>query len=147
MRNLRRCIQGICLLTFLFLFLQTESKGGDELGYPVKIFLDFDPLILIAVLFSSHVLVKGFYFSLILIVITIFMGRVFCGWICPMGTLHNIVGAFNKRQNRVVKKRWFRLKYYILFFLLASSLFGVQLAGILDPVSLLIRSLSLRIAA
>ncbi|NQU02929.1 MAG: 4Fe-4S binding protein [Syntrophaceae bacterium] len=145
MRNLRRCIQGIFLLTFLFLLVQTESKGGDELGYPVKIFLDFDPLILISVLFSSHVLVKGFYFSLILIVITIFMGRVFCGWICPMGTLHNIVGAFNKRQNRVVKKRWFRLKYYILFFLLASSLFGVQLAGILDPVSLLIRSLSLSI--
>lgn len=132
-------------MTFLLLFLQTEPKGGDELGYPVKIFLDFDPLILISVLFSSHILVRGFFFSLILIVITIFMGRVFCGWICPLGTLHNIVGAFNKRENRIMGGKWFRLKYYILFFLLASSLFGLQLAGIFDPLSLLIRSLSLSI--
>jgi hypothetical protein len=37
------------------------------------------------------------------------------------------------------------VKYLLLFFLLASSLFGMQLAGIFDPLSLLIRSLSVSI--
>lgn len=43
LRNFRRASQGIFLLIFLYLFLQTESKGANELGYPVKIFLDADP--------------------------------------------------------------------------------------------------------
>jgi hypothetical protein len=46
-QNTRRLIQGLFLLLFLFLFIQTESKGNDELGYPVRLFLDFDPLILV----------------------------------------------------------------------------------------------------
>ena len=41
-QNIRRITQGAFLLLFLFLFIQTESKGNDELGYPVRLFLDFD---------------------------------------------------------------------------------------------------------
>jgi polyferredoxin len=143
--NIRRTSQALFLLLFLFLFLQTESKGGDELGYPVRIFLDFDPLLSISSLLSSHALTTAFYFSLILVAVTILLGRVFCGWICPLGTLHNMVSSFKKDVNRVMAPRWFRVKYYVLLFILASSLFTLQLAGILDPLSLLIRSLALSI--
>lgn len=143
MKNLRRVTQGIFLLFFLFLFVQTESKGYDELGYPVKLFLDFDPLILITTLFSAHTAAKAFYLSLIVIVLTLVLGRVFCGWICPLGTLNNIVGSFKKRRLKQPLIEWHRLKYYILIFLLASSVFTLQLVGIADPISLLIRSFSL----
>jgi polyferredoxin len=142
-RSLRKVSQALFLLLFLFLFLQTESKGGDELGYPVKLFLDFDPLLFISSLLSSHALTEAFYLSLILVAATIILGRVFCGWICPLGTLHNMVSFFKKEGKRALHPRWFRLKYYLLFFLLASSLFTLQLAGIMDPLSLLIRSFSL----
>jgi len=144
-RTLRRLSQGIFLLLFLFLFIQTESKGLDQLGYPVRIFLDFDPLIALATLLSAHFIVAGFFFSLIVVVLTVFAGRVFCGWICPLGTLHNMVGFFNRRRPAPVHRGWHTLKYYILFFLLVSSLFTAQLAGIMDPVSFLIRSLSLSV--
>ena len=40
---------------------------------------------------------------------------------------------------------WHKIKYFILIVLLASSVFTLQLAGIMDPLSLLIRSLSLSI--
>jgi polyferredoxin len=144
-RIFRRLSQGLFLLIFLFLFIQTESKGADELGYPVKFFLDFDPLIFISTLLSAHAIAKGFYFSIIVIVLTAILGRVFCGWICPMGTLNNVVGYFNKRLSSTIHTNWYAFKYYILFFILASSLFTAQLAGIMDPISLLIRSLSLSI--
>lgn len=143
--DLRRASQILFLLLFLFLFLQTESKGGDELGYPVKLFLDFDPLLFISSLLSSHALTAAFYLSLTLVVVTIFLGRVFCGWICPLGTLHNGAASLRKEDKRVIHPRWFRLKYYVLFFILATSLFTLQLAGIMDPLSLLVRSLSLSI--
>jgi polyferredoxin len=145
MQNLRRLSQGIFLFLFLFLFLQTESKGQDELGYPVKIFLDFDPLILITTLLSAHSAASAFYFSIITIILTLILGRVFCGWICPLGTLNNITGSLRKQQSNTPSRDWHRVKYYILIFLLVSSLFTLQLAGIMDPISLLIRSLSVSI--
>jgi polyferredoxin len=129
MQNLRRIIQGIFLLLFLFLFIQTESKGADELGYPVKIFLEFDPLIFLATLLSSHTVQKAFYFSLIIIIATIIFGRVFCGWLCPLGTLNNIAGALKKKRPDKIRTEWYRIKYYILVFLIASSLFTLQLVG------------------
>jgi polyferredoxin len=145
MLKLRRFSQGIFLLAFLFLFLQTESKGNDVLGYPVKIFLDFDPLILVTTVLSSHTAAKAFYLSLFLIIITLLLGRVFCGWICPLGTLNNMVGAMKKKSADVLPANWYRAKYYILIFLLVSSLFTLQLTGVMDPISLLIRSLSVSV--
>ncbi|GER93294.1 (4Fe-4S)-binding protein [hot springs metagenome] len=145
MKNLRKISQGIFLLIFLFLFIQTESKGRDDLGYPVKIFLDFDPLILTTTVLSAHHAAKTFYLSIITAGITLIFGRVFCGWICPLGTLNNIVSSFKKWRTSAVNREWYRVKYYILIFLLASSIFSLQLVGIADPISLLIRSLSVSI--
>jgi polyferredoxin len=144
-QNIRRISQGIFLILFLFLFLQTESKGRDELGYPVKIFLDFDPLILITTILSAHSAAKAFYFSIITIAVTLFLGRVFCGWVCPLGTLNNIVGSLRKWRIDTLTRDWYKLKYYFLIFLLISSLFTLQLVGIMDPLSLLIRSFSVSI--
>ena len=145
MKNLRRIIQGLFLLLFLFLFIQTESKGNDELGYPVRLFLDFDPLILITTLLSAHAVAKAFLLSLVVIVLTMLLGRVFCGWVCPMGTLNNLVGFLKKGRNVAVSPAWHRVKYLILFGMIASAVFSLQPVGIMDPISLLIRSFSLSI--
>ncbi|MBA4349183.1 MAG: (4Fe-4S)-binding protein [Thermodesulfovibrio sp.] len=145
MQNLRRISQGIFFLLFLFLFLQTESKGHDELGYPVKLFLDFDPLIFITTILSAHAVAVAFYLSIILIAITIIFGRVFCGWACPLGTLNNIIGYLKRFSPDTTVRDWYRLKYYILIFLIVSSVFTLQLVGIMDPLSLLIRSFSISV--
>lgn len=145
MQNLRRITQAVFLLLFLFLFIQTESKGNDELGYPVKFFLDFDPLIFVTTLLSAHAVHAAFYLSLVVIGITLLFGRVFCGWVCPLGTLNNLVGAVRKRHSPATSAEWYKIKYYVLVFLLVSSLFSMQLIGIMDPLSLLIRSLSISI--
>ena len=146
MKNIRRLVQGLFLLFFLFLFIQTESKGNDELGYPVRLFLDFDPLILVSTLLSAHAVAKAFYFSLITIVITVLFGRVFCGWACPLGTLNNIVGSIRRRRPVGMYEKWYRVKYYLLIGILASALFTLQPVGIMDPLSLLIRSFSVSVS-
>ncbi len=143
-RRLRIVVQAAFLILFVFLFLQTESKGNDDLGYPVKLFLDFDPLILLTTLLSAHAVAAGFLLSIIVIVLTLLFGRVFCGWVCPLGTLNNMVGMLRKSIPRI-SPRWNTAKYFLLIFLLLTSLFGMQLAGIFDPLSLLIRSFSLAV--
>src|SRR5512143_310822 len=144
-QNIRRITQGLFLLLFLFLFIQTESKGNDELGYPVRLFLDFDPLILVTTLLSAHAAAKAFYFSLITIVITLIFGRVFCGWVCPLGTLNNPVGSIRKKRPEDLYVKGYRVKYYILIAILGSAVFTLQPVGIMDPLSLLIRSFSVSV--
>jgi len=139
----RRIVQGLFLLLFLFLFIQTESKGADVLKYPAKLFLDFDPLLFLATLLSGHTIVKGLLLSLITLAVTVVLGRVFCGWVCPLGTLNNLVGAWKKWPRSAPTRRWFKVKYYLLVFVAGSSLFGMQIVGIFDPLSLLVRSFSL----
>ncbi len=138
---MRRTSQALSLLFFLFLFIQTQSKGKDELEYPVKIFLDIDPLIFLSLLLSSHHVEKGLLLSGITIGLTIIFGRFFCGWVCPLGTLNHLVGRLKKRPETTKEDlNLYRLKYYILFLLLVSSLFTLQITGIMDPISLLFRS-------
>ncbi|MCK4237293.1 MAG: 4Fe-4S binding protein, partial [Candidatus Krumholzibacteria bacterium] len=148
MKNLRRVSQILFLIFFIVLFIQTEYKGSNELGLPVKLFLDFDPLIALSSLLASHTASCSFLLSLVIVVLTIFLGRFFCGWVCPLGTLNTIVGYFRMRQLRPnrVEGRYPKLrplKYYILVFILVAALFGWNAAGYLDPISLTIRSLAI----
>jgi len=142
---LRRVSQGAFLVLFLVLFLQTEQKGADELGYPVKLFLDFDPLLFLSTLLSAHGAAAALWLSLILLGLTAVLGRVFCGWACPLGTLNNMVGSLRRWRLTDKARGWFSLKYYILVALLAASALSLQVTGLLDPLSLTVRSLSLGI--
>jgi len=144
-KKIRIASQALFLLLFLWLFLQTEAKGANELGYPVKIFLDADPLIFITTILAGREWYKTLYLAIFVIVATVFLGRVFCGWICPLGTLNNMVSVLKKQQRKTAAIDWYRFKYYILIFFLTSSLFSLQLTGIIDPISLLIRSFSLAV--
>ncbi|MBN1380128.1 MAG: 4Fe-4S binding protein [Deltaproteobacteria bacterium] len=144
-RKTRIAVQGIFLLIFLWLFLQTESKGLDTLGWPVKIFLDADPLIFLSTALSGRQWPETFWLALLVMAATIFLGRVFCGWICPLGTLHNLVSAVTRQRSKRPSVNLYRWKYYLLIFLLVASLFSLQITGVFDPISLLIRSFSLAV--
>src|SRR3990172_9008820 len=128
-KTLRKVIQGLFLLLFLFLFIQTESKGNDTLGYPVKLFLDFDPLIFITTLLTSHAskIPAAFFLSIITILLTMILGRVFCGWVCPLGTLNNLVGALKKRRSHKIPFQLHKAKFFLLLFVIASATVPLQL--------------------
>jgi MauM/NapG family ferredoxin protein len=142
--RLRLISQWIFLALFFTLFILTAYKGTDEIAYPVRVFLRFDPLILVTTILSSHVVPATLLLALITCAITLVFGRVFCGWVCPLGTLNDFMGRITSKRRR--KERLGagtrRLKYYMLIVILVSSLFTLQIAGLADPISLLIRSLA-----
>ena len=77
---------------------------------------------------------------------TLVLGRAFCNWMCPYGTLHQFVGwVFNIRSNkeRLDSNRYksvYQLKYYILAIMLILAAFGSLQIGLLDPICLLVRT-------
>jgi len=56
-KSIRRLVQVAFFVLFLFLLVQTEYKGEDTLGQPVRVFLEIDPLLTIA----SIVAAGGFF--------------------------------------------------------------------------------------
>ena len=157
--RLRRLSQALFLGLFLVLLCKTEfhgafQPGGLEFGlpYPVRAFLETDPLIAIANALATHALYRGLLWSLAILLPTLFLGRFFCGWICPFGTLNHIVSNLRSTRKsgrqRIASNRyqpWQAFKYYLLFALLAAAFLGSALVGILDPIALAVRSLALSI--
>jgi len=157
--RLRRLSQVVFLALFLFLLLRTQAPeslraapGEPSLPYPIGIFLQADPLLAIANALSTGTLYRGLLWSLVIVIPTLLLGRFFCGWVCPLGTLNHIVSNWKSERKRGRQridsnryKGWQRLKYYLLLALLATALAGSALVGVLDPIALTVRSLALSI--
>jgi polyferredoxin len=79
--------------------------------------------------------------AIIIIIITMILGRVFCGWLCPLGTLLDGADALIKTSVKP-GSRIRHVKYIILVIILTTSLFGLQLIGYFDPFSILVRGLT-----
>jgi polyferredoxin len=157
--RLRRLSQALFLGLFLVLLCKTGLPGSFQPGelefrlpYPVRAFLETDPFIAIANGLATHALYRGLLWSLAILIPTLFLGRFFCGWICPLGTLNHLVSNIRSEKKsgrqRIASnryKRWQTFKYYLLFALLAAAFLGGALAGIFDPIALAVRSLGLSI--
>ena len=120
-----------CFFFALFCFFVLVNTFGSEWfqkrGWPVNFFFNIDPLVAIASAISSHRLFGPLAWSLVIIVPTLFLGRFFCGWVCPFGAIHHFVGwaagphrtAAKIRANRY--SGLFSIKYWILAFLLMMA--------------------------
>jgi MauM/NapG family ferredoxin protein len=162
---LRRCSQAFFLLLFVFLVVEsrlpqdyyldyTQLINGEQeirLEQPVTLFFQADPLVWLTSLISGHVFIKGFGWTLAVLVLTLVFGRVFCGFICPLGALHHLISYVKPALvgKRLVKANLStgsrRVKYFILILLLIAAFAGVNFAGIMDPMSFFFRSLALAV--
>jgi MauM/NapG family ferredoxin protein len=143
-RLFRRIYQGWFLLFFFLALLLMTDEGLRH--FPVKFLFELNPLVALAALASSWLLPAGLVLSLAVVALTVLFGRAFCGWICPVGTLHHIA-AWTTRRLRggpwTQVNGWrphFRLKYLLLVALLVTALAGTLFIGLLDPISLATRS-------
>ena len=117
-------------------------------GYPVSRMLEFDPLVALATGLATGFIYRALGWALLILAVTLLFGRVFCNWVCPYGTLHQLVGwLFNirKHPDRWKSNRYktiYALKYMILIvFLIMASLGALQI-GLLDPICLMYRTMA-----
>jgi MauM/NapG family ferredoxin protein len=112
---------------------------------PVEIFLHTDSLAVLSAQLASKILVLDLaLLGLPVIILALLAGRIYCGWICPLGTTIDISDRlfFAKTRSRgnAERRRW---KYYLLTAVIVSALFGAQLAYLVDPIVVLTRTLTL----
>ncbi len=157
----RRICQSFFLVLFVWLCVVTRLGDGWWVlsGWPVNWFLELDPLVALTIWVTTGTVYAGLAWAVVTVVLTIFLGRFFCGWVCPFGALHQLVGYLAERglplAERIRRRRFHRaqnIKYLILIFLLSSLLWHVAgyrqpaptaLVGLLDPLALFTRSMDL----
>ena len=120
-------------------------------GFPTSLFLELDPLVAITTALTSGLVYRALLTSLLIFALTLLLGRAFCNWICPMGTLMQFSGWLTRRREQRQRidanryRRLFRLKYYILAFVLVAAACGTAQNGLLDPQPTLYRCVSISV--
>jgi ferredoxin len=113
---------------------------------PVSTFLRADPLVMTVVWGSMRVAVTILMLALATAAISLILGRVFCGWICPLGAIFDFyswIVTKLKINHFGPSPKWFRVKYYLLVVIAVLAVFGMSgpLIG-LDPIVLLTRTVA-----
>ncbi len=140
----RRIIQTLCLILFLGLIWLAAQNSENAAGPGLDIFFHFDPLMAAGTWLSAHQLPPVFALALVTLLATILLGRVFCGWICPLGAINHAVTWLRPRAGKAKDafSVWQCPKYYLLAALIVMAIFGANLIGVFDPLSLTYRAVT-----
>ena len=143
---IRRVSQIFFLTLFIYILWSTTYPLKGLL--PPGAFFKINPLIMIMTSISERVVVPGIMVSLVMLILTLVLGRFFCGWICPLGTTIDMTAAMGRKKyseddrvNRNVKKP----KFLALIIVAIAAILGVQLAWFMDPMVIMARFVSLNL--
>jgi MauM/NapG family ferredoxin protein len=140
-RRARSAVQGIALVFFLYLFLRTVRGGvPPELA---NLFPRLDPLTGLANLLAAKTFIEGTALALITIGLTLIAGRAWCSWICPLGTTLDIFHPHRwKNKQPGIPEAARGIKHFLLILILTSALLGSLGLIFLDPITIVIRTLT-----
>ncbi len=140
-RRIRRIVQVVCFALFIyFLFATLQQRAAPAL---VDIFSRLNPLSAISSMLASRAWIPRLGLALITLGLTVLIGRVWCGWICPMGSLLEWV-RFRRagKRSAALSPRLRLIKYLLLLAILFAALFGNLTLLIFDPLALLTHSMT-----
>ena len=138
---MRTAVQAGSLLLFSGLFALANFQLPDWL--PVDIYLRLDPLLALAAMTAQRELVGRLLWSLLLVAVTLLIGRFFCGWVCPLGAILDFLDPplfrGRKRRTLAADAGLRRLRLAILVAIAAAAAAGLSIAYVMDPLALLTR--------
>jgi ferredoxin len=139
---MRKFIQALSLALFSLLFFFFANYKLPH-WLPADIYLRLDPLLGLSAILSAREWIGRALWSLILVGATLAVGRFFCGYLCPMGVALDFLDPLleRKKNSPGLKKEvsWRKVKFFVLVLFLSSSLAGLSLAYLMDPLPLLTR--------
>lgn len=142
---LRKITQFIFLIGFLFLFISTSTSWPSHLRS--NLFFRIDPLISLSHSIANRKVLGELIAGFFILGTAFIVGRGWCGWICPLGTVLDYLSP--KRDKKISRhqpinlpERLRRIKYFLLFLIITLALWRNLTLLILDPITILMRSLT-----
>jgi polyferredoxin len=90
---------------------------------------------------AGRVLLVGLLLAAGVLLLTLLFGRVWCGWLCPLGSVLEWLGPRRARRTAPADG-WRVIKVLLLFAILIAALLGSQSLTFLDPITILNRSMA-----
>jgi len=138
-RRARQATQVAVLLAYVVLLVYANVERPHRVW--ADLFLRLDPLAMLAASLAGRAVLGGLALAAVTLVATLVLGRVWCGWLCPLGTLLDWFGPRRHRQTPP-PERWRTVKYVLLVVILGAAALGNQTLLVLDPITLLNRTLA-----
>ena len=140
-RRARQVIQVLVLLLFFYLLLGTRQ--GSTTVLPHDIFFRTDPLVGISAMLAGRQWIPALAVGGVTLLLALLLGRFWCSWLCPMGTVLDWTPARRPRRGRSdTAGRRKNIKYLVLLITILSASLGSLTILVLDPVTLLFRTVS-----
>lgn len=137
-RLARRAVQLGFLLLFLYPLAPILYQRLTSAAVPgfTSWLLPFDPLLALGSALRGRWAVLVIGAPLTLLALSFVLGRSFCGWVCPVGSLLDLIRplAFWQRRARVRTRGNSAARYILLAAVLLGSLVSLQVLGLFDPL-------------
>lgn len=125
--KIRKILAGIFFMGITLLFLDFTGSIHAWLGWMAKI------------QFLPAVLALNFGVVIVLVLLTLLMGRIYCSVICPLGVLQDIFGWFGKKvkKNRYTYSKPLNILRYVMLGVLVVALVAgfTSIAALIAPYS------------
>jgi len=142
--TLQRIVQIFSLA--LFLLVLTGSALHYSGWLPHDLFLRLDPAAALLTGLAARVWLGTFLAALVLLALTGVLGRFFCGYLCPLGTLIDGADACCHKPATAKSEmpfKWRQAKFGLLAFGAAAALAGFSIAFLVAPIPLATRFVAL----
>ncbi|MFO7918317.1 MAG: 4Fe-4S dicluster domain-containing protein [Anaerolineae bacterium] len=138
-RRARQIVQILSLLAFFALVVYTFR----DVQRPVNAqgLMRLDPLAALVTSLSTRRWIAAFIPALLLTMATLILGRFWCGWLCPLGTILDVVPAPSEGAGDA-RSGWRGVKYGLLFLILFAAFWRNTTLLILDPLAIFVRSVT-----
>ena len=138
-RRIRQVVQVVSFLFFLVLAVYSTATLGGFFSWELP--LRFDPLAALTTMIAQRRWLVNFLPAAVILIATLILGRFWCGWLCPLGTLFDWFGP-RKATDKGTPSLWRGLKYGILFVTVFAALWGNLTLLVFDPLTIWMRTLA-----